>query len=58
MSITKSKSFKDMAITLKLSAQISQIDTIISMLTKRKYRLLKRMGIGKDGKSITKKEEN
>ena len=58
MNITKSKAFKDMAITLKLSAQISQIDTIISMLTKRKHRLLKRMGIGKDGKSITKKEEN
>ena len=58
MTITKSKAFKDMAKTLKLSAQIEQIDTIISMLTKRKSRLLKRMGIGNDDKKITKKEEN
>ena len=47
-----------MAKTLKLGAQIEQIDTIISMLTKRKSRLLKRMGIGNDYKKITKKEEN
>ena len=58
MSLIKSKEFKDMAKTLKLGAQIEQIDTIISMLTKRKNRLLKRMGIGNDDKKITKKEEN
>jgi CRISPR/Cas system CSM-associated protein Csm4 (group 5 of RAMP superfamily) len=51
-------SLKGLQKTLTLSAQITQIDTIINMLTKRKHRLLKRMGIGKDGKSITKKEEN
>tara|TARA_Y100001973_G_C4952944_1_gene211180 strand:- start:12 stop:185 length:174 start_codon:yes stop_codon:yes gene_type:complete len=51
-------SLKSLEKTLTLSAQITQIDTIINMLTKRKHRLLKRMGIGKDGKSITKKEEN
>ena len=39
MSLIKSKAFKDMAKTLKLGAQIEQIDTIISMLTKRKSRL-------------------
>ena len=58
MSLIKSKAFKDMAKTLKLGAQIEQIDTIISMLTKRKSRLLKRIGIGNDDKKITKKEEN
>ena len=58
MSLVKMKAFKEMTKTLKLSAQIEQIDTIISMLSKRKNRLLKRMGIGTDGKSITKKEEN
>ena len=58
MSLVKMKAFKEMTKTLKLSAQIEQIDTLISMLSKRKNRLLKRMGIGKDGKSITKKEEN
>lgn len=57
MTITKSKAFKDMAKTLKLSAQIEQIDTIVNLLTKRKHRLLKRMGIGKNGESVTKKEE-
>ena len=51
-------SLKGLQKTLTLSAQIKQIDTITNMLTKRKNRLLKRMGIGKDGKSITKKEEN
>ena len=51
-------SLKSLQKTLTLSAQITQIDTIVNMLTKRKHRLLKRMGIGKDGKSITKKEEN
>ena len=58
MSLIKIKAFKGLQKTLTLSAQITQIDTIINMLTKRKHRLLKRMGIGKDGKSITKKEEN
>ena len=51
-------SLKGLERTLTLSAQIKQIDTLVNMLTKRKNRLLKRMGIGKDGEQITKKEEN
>ena len=51
-------SLKGLERTLTLSAQIKQIDTLVNMLTKRKNRLLKRMGIGKDGERITKKEEN
>ena len=51
-------SLKGLERTLTLSAQIKQIDTLVNMLTKRKNRLLKRMGIGNDYKKITKKEEN
>ena len=57
MSIIKIKGFNDMAKSLKLGAQIEQIDTIVNLLTKRKHRLLKRMGFGKNGESVTKKEE-
>jgi hypothetical protein len=49
----KSKEWKSLQKTLTLSAQITQIDTIIKILTKRKQRLLKRMGIGKNGETIT-----
>lgn len=54
----KSKEWKSLEKTMILSAQITQIDTIINMLKKRKQRLLKRMGIGKNGETITKKGDN
>lgn len=61
MSLLKSKEFKNLHKMLKLGAQIDQIDAIVSMLTKRKKRLLKRMGIvnGKNGwENDNKKKEN
>lgn len=54
----KSKEWRNLEKTMIRSAQITQIDTIINMLKKRKQRLLKRMGIGKNGESITKKGDN
>ena len=61
MNLINTKEFKNLHKTLKLGAQIDQIDAIIEMLTKRKKRLLKRMGIvnGKSGwENDNKKKEN
>ena len=61
MSLMKSKEFKNLHKMLKLGAQVDQIDAIVSMLTKRKKRLIKRMGIvnGKSGwENDNKKKEN
>tara|TARA_B100001559_G_C16241860_1_gene502787 strand:- start:71 stop:235 length:165 start_codon:yes stop_codon:yes gene_type:complete len=45
MSIVKTKAYLDLQKTLKLGAQIDQINIIIKMLEKRKKRLLHRMGV-------------
>jgi len=61
MNLIKTREFKNLHKTLKLGAQIDQIDTIVNMLTKRKKRLLKRMGIinGKTGwEQINEKKED